>query len=314
VTGLVPVYRDTGSALHGVRAGVGAAFTLAPCVAALVTRHPLMVAAALGSVIAAGIAAGAGAELRRAARWAIPLALLVAAVNPLVSREGLTLLVQGPVVPLYGTLDVTLEAVVYGAIAGLRVLVIVLAFALYSATVDPDAVLRGLRKIAPRSALTAALATRMAPLLARDAERMQEAYALRADASGDHRLGARMRRAGAMTRALGAGALERAMDSAASLEVRGYGARVPARRGAADRIPWSRADRAFALAALSLTVLPVALRLSGGGWFDPYPTVAADGGVAVASVAVLLVVVALTPFALSARRRGGRAHAGVARA
>ena len=82
--------------------------------------------------------------------------------------------------PLYGQLDVTLEAVVYGAVAALRVLVVVLAFAVCSAAVDPDDMLRGLRRVAPRSALTASLATRMVPLLARDAERLGEAYGLRA--------------------------------------------------------------------------------------------------------------------------------------
>ena len=93
--------------------------------------------------------------------------------------------------PLYGTLDVTLEAVVFGALAGLRVVVVVLAFALYSAVVDPDRVLRALRRVAPRSALTASLATRMVPLLARDAERMREAYGLRADAAPRRRAPAR---------------------------------------------------------------------------------------------------------------------------
>ena len=303
---IVPAYRDTGSPLHAARPGVAAAFALAPCVAALVTRHPLMLAAALACVIAAGLAAGVGAELRSAARLAVPLALLVAAINPLVSREGLTLLVQGPVVPLYGSLDVTLEAVVFGALAGLRVVVIVLAFALYSAVVDPDRVLRGLRRIAPHSALTASLATRMLPLLARDAARMREAYGLRADATAAAGRRARLRRAGTMTRALGAGALERAMDAAASLEVRGYGARVPGRRVVRERLPWSRDDRSFAVAACALLLVPAMVWLSGAAWFDPYPTVAADPGAAVACAALALPVITLVPFALAVRRRARR--------
>ena len=225
-----------------------------------------MLAAALACVIAAGLAAGVGAELRSAARLAVPLALLVAAINPLVSREGLTLLVQGPSVPLYGTLDVTLEAVVFGALAGLRVVVVVLAFALYSAVVDPDRVLRGLRRVAPRSALTASLATRMVPLLARDAERMREAYGLRADAVAAHGRRARLRRAGIMTRALGAGALERAMDAAASLEVRGYGGAVARARRACTSGCRGRATTARSRWRRSLlVVVPVALRLSGAG-------------------------------------------------
>jgi energy-coupling factor transport system permease protein len=315
MTRLVPTYRDTRSPLQATRPGVAAAFTLAPCVAALVVPHPAILAGALACVIATGLAAGVGAELRRAARFAIPLALVVAAINPLVSREGLTLLLQGPAVPVYGTLDVTLEALVFGALAGVRVIVIVLAFALYSATVDPDRVLRGMRRIAPRSALTASLATRLVPLLARDAERMREAYGLRADAALAHGRRARLRRAGTMTRALGAGALERAMDAAASLEVRGYGARPPARRGSWERVPWSRDDRAFALAAVALALLPVALRLAGAGWFDPYPSIESDSGPAVVCAAVALSGIALLPFALALRRRARRlAHPGRARA
>ena len=306
MTPIVPAYRNTGSPLHATRPGVAAAFTLAPCVAALVTRHPLMLAAALACVVATGLAAGVGAELRSAARLAVPLALLVAAINPLVSREGLTLLVRGPTVPVLGTLDITLEAVVFGALAGLRVVVVVLAFALYSAVVDPDRVLRALRRVAPRSALTAALATRMVPLLARDAERMREAYGLRADAIGGTGRGARLRRAGTMTRALGAGALERAMDAAASLEVRGYGARAPSRGAARERLPWSRDDRAFALAAFAIVALPAAVRLSGAAWFEPYPLLDADGGAAVVWSAFALPALALAPFALALRRRAGR--------
>jgi energy-coupling factor transport system permease protein len=146
----------------------------------------------------------------------------------------------------------------------------------------------------------------LVPLLARDAERMREAYALRADAAGAHSRRARLRRAGTMTRALGAGALERAMDAAASLEVRGYGARSPSRRMLRERLPWSRDDRAFALAALLLVTVPVALRLAGAGWFVPYPSAEADSGAAVFGVAASLAGIALTPFALALRRRGGR--------
>ena len=124
------------------------------------------------------LGARVGPELRRAARLAVPLALLVAAINPLVSREGLTLLAQGPAVPLYGTLDVTLEAVVFGAVAGLRVLVVVLAFALYSAAVDPDRVLRGLRRVAP--ALGAHRVARDAHGAAARARRRAPARGLRA--------------------------------------------------------------------------------------------------------------------------------------
>lgn len=298
MSSFVPVFRRTGSPLHGVRPGVAAAFALAPCVAALTSDHPGVLAAALACVVVTAAGARVGRELRRAARLAVPLALLVAAINPLVSREGLTLLAQGPAVPLYGQLDVTLEAVVYGAVAALRVLVVVLAFAVCSAAVDPDDMLRGLRRVAPRSALTASLATRMVPLLARDAERLSEAYGLRAAGVGDGRL----RKSAVLARALAAGGLERAMDTAAALELRGY-ALGTRRSGRAPR-PWSTDDVAFALAAAAVVAVALGAGLAGIAAFDPYPLLRADWGSPEAALALVLPALTLAPFALAVRRRG----------
>jgi energy-coupling factor transport system permease protein len=243
--------------------------------------------------------------VRRAARLAVPLALLVAAINPLVSREGLTLLAQGPDVPLYGALDVTLEAVVYGVVAGLRVLVVVLAFAVCSAAIDPDDMLRGLRRVAPRSALTASLATRMVPLLARDAERLGEAYGLRASGVDDGPL----HKSAVLSRALAAGGLERAMDTAAALELRGYA--LGARRSGRAPRPWSVDDLAFALAAAGIVAVGLGARIAGVAGFDPYPLLRADLGPPEALLVLALPAVALAPFALAASRRialgtGGR--------
>lgn len=298
MSSFVPVFRPTGSPLHGVRPGVAAAFALAPCVAALTFDHPGVLAAALACVVVTAAGARVGRELRRAAWLAVPLALLVAAINPLVSREGLTLLAQGPEVPLYGQLDVTLEAVVYGAVAALRVLVVVLAFAVCSAAVDPDDMLRGLRRVAPRSALTASLATRMVPLLARDAQRLSEAYGLRAAGVRD----GRMRKGAVLARALAAGGLERAMDTAAALELRGY-ALGTRRSGRAPR-PWSADDVVFALAAAAMVAMAVGAGIAGIAAFDPYPLLRADWGPAEAVFALMLPALTLAPFVLAVRRRG----------
>jgi energy-coupling factor transport system permease protein len=297
MSSFVPVFRPTGSPLHGARPGVVAAFTLAPCAAALAYDHPLVLGAALACVVLSAAGARTGPELRRAARLAVPLALLVALVNPLVSREGLTLLAQGPNVPLYGALDVTLEAVVYGAVAGLRVLVVVLAFAVWSATVDPDELLRGLRRVAPRSALTASLATRMVPLLARDGERLAEAYALRAAPAA----GSRLRRGAVLARALAAGGLERAMDTAATLELRGYALGV--RRSGRPPRPWSADDIVFAGATVALVAVAVGARLVGIGAFDPYPLLQIAFGAREAALALSLPALTLAPFVLAGRRR-----------
>lgn len=299
---MIPVYRATGSALHAVRPSVALLYTLTPALVALVCFNPLVLAGALAALIVAALAAGVADQLWRAARFALPLAVLIVAVNAITSSEGLTVLAQGPVVPLLGRLDVTLEAVVYGALAGLRAIVIVLSFALFSATVDPDRLLRSLRRFSLHSALTASLATRMAPLLARDSERLGTAYSLRADTQGLRE--PRLRKAATLTRALAAGALERSLDVAAALEVRGYGL---AGRPQARRRPWSRHDRAFALAALFSIAAVAAARVSGSVGFYPYPLIDIDPVAVAATLVLILPALALAPFgAARLARRGYR--------
>ena len=164
-------YLRLASPLHAVRASVGAAYCAALVFAALIVAHPLVLGVLALVVLAAGAAAGAGGRVTRSLWLSVPMALVIVAINALVNRNGLTVLVRlGDAGPL-GQLDVTLEAVGYGARAGLQLIVIVAACALASAAIDPDELLRSLRRVSFRSALTATIATRMVPLLALDARR-----------------------------------------------------------------------------------------------------------------------------------------------
>lgn len=293
---IAPSYSYRASALHAARAGVTTAFCAALCVPALLYESPVVLVAALGATVLAGVAAGVGSRLSAAVRLGVPVAIVFMVVNALVSREGTTLLVRGG--DLLGRrLDVTLEAVAYGGVAGLRVLVLLLALALYSATVDPDETLRLFRRISYRSALTASLATRLVPVMARDAARMRQAAACRSARPGR----------GAATRAALRGSLDRAVDVAASLELRGYaGARGT--KQAPIRVPWSRHDMRVAGAAVALAAVTVGGRLAGAGGFEAYPALELELGPLDAALALVLPLLALVPFA------GAAARLGVARA
>jgi energy-coupling factor transport system permease protein len=240
-------YGRRASPLHAARAGVGAAWCLVlGGIALAYERFPVLLVL-LGCVLAAGVLAGVSRQVARAALWGIPFALAIALVNALVSRDGATLLLTSDPLPVIGPLDITLEAVTYGLILGLRALVVLLAAgALLAAAVDPDELLRGMRRISARSGMTAALATRLVPVLARDARRLADA---RRAVGGAPPTGAERV---AVLRAVTAGALDRATDVAATLEVRGFAAgRRPPRL---DR-PWSRHDLAFAASAVALCAL-----------------------------------------------------------
>ncbi|MDQ4049649.1 MAG: energy-coupling factor transporter transmembrane protein EcfT, partial [Actinomycetota bacterium] len=181
--GFVPVYVERASPLHAARAGATAALCAAFALVCALFEHPLVLLSVLAGLLLCGAAARVGAQLARSARMGIPLALLIAAINPLVYQEGETLLVRGGAV-LGRRFDVTLEALAAGGLAGFRVVTFLTAFALFSACVDPDELLRLFRRVSYRSALTAALATRLVPVLARDALRMGDAARSRPERPG----------------------------------------------------------------------------------------------------------------------------------
>jgi energy-coupling factor transport system permease protein len=205
-------------------------------------------------------------------------------VNALVVRDGVTVIVRGWNVPVLGQLDITLEAVVYGGILGLRALIVIGCAALLAAAVDPDELLRAVRRVSLRSGVTAAVATRLMPVLARDARRLADAQrCLGGDA-------ARV----AVLRAVTAGALDRATDVAATLEVRGFavGRRPPRRRR-----PFSRHDLAFTASTLALAALGIAAAVEDWAAFEAYPRLGAPLASGAAVFAAGLAASALAPFA-----------------
>jgi energy-coupling factor transport system permease protein len=294
VSGLVPVYRRRATPIHAARASVAAAWCLSLTLVPILYDNAVVLAGALAAVLAAGTAAGVGEDLRRSARYGVPFALIAVALNAVASQNGATLLVRGGSF-LGRSWDITLEAVVYGAVMGLRLLVLILIFGLYSSCVDPDEVLRLLRRVSYRSALTAALATRLVPVLARDAERMRDAARCRPEPPGRARV----------LRASLAGALERAVEVAAALEVRGY---AGGGRTRLARRPWSRHDVRVLASALLIVGAAIAGRIAGVGAYTAYDTTHVAAGAGELALACALVVLALVPFA------GARARLGVARA
>jgi len=241
-----------------------------PLPAALVTGPPLLAAIAAWSPLWLA-AATAGAALLLAAAppprrlyavTAIGSGLVVFAINPFVSVQGLTLLWQGPHIPILDT-QITLEEVVYGAGAGMRVAASALAVAAFVRLADPDLLLRGFARVAPRSAMIAALATRMLPALERDAAGIVTAARTRAA-----RMSAPRTAAGLLGPLLGS-SLERSLAVAEAMEARGYGAaeRTRAPERAMTRREWALA----AVGTCALALVTVGL-LSGATDFRYYDT------------------------------------------
>ncbi|MBK5110517.1 MAG: hypothetical protein JJE10_04015 [Thermoleophilia bacterium] len=257
------------------------------------SRDPaVLVAATAGAALA-----GYGCEADRAVRFSIRLGLFLGVtmvvINGLVTSRGATVVARLGEWPVLGRVDLTGEAFAAGAIIGLRALGTMVVIAVYSACVDPDRVLRAVHRVARRSALTASLISRLVPLASADQAKLSEAAGLRGP--GAVPVG-RM----ALAQRLLGGSLDRAVDVAATLELRGYG---QGGAGGGGRAVPSRYDRRFWIAGAIL--FPAALlSLATGSGFDAYPQVEYAPESLSLVVTALFLVGGLVPW-----RRGGRARA-----
>ncbi len=298
------VYAPRGGPLGSARPWIAAAYLAPLGLAAFAFSTPLVIAGAGAAAIAAGLASGV--EMSRPLRWALALGAMVVAVNAVVSQRGATILLRGGELPVLGQVDVSAEALAEGGVLALRIVVALLVFAVWSACVDPDRILRAIRPIAARSALTATLISRMVPLAGADAARLGEAGRLRGPAA------APLGRA-ALARRLIAGSLDRSVDIAATLELRGYGLAVPARMPRHRREP---GEPALLVAAVAAVLLLGAGALAGVTGFEAYPRLELDAGPATVALALALPALALLPFAGSAagrlRRRARSARSSTA--
>ena len=281
-------YQPTASPLHAARAAVAIAWCLALLALALLSADPRLLGAEGLAVLGAGWAAGVGRRLVRSLRFAVPMWIAIALINALVTQNGLTVIWRFGDLPVLGQTDITLEATVYGLVLGLRAAVLVTVGALYSLAVDPDEVLRLLRRASFRSALTATIATRMVPLLIRDSRRLADAQRCRPGPPPGR---------ATLLRATTSGVFDRALDVAATLELRGFAAAGHASPRGRPARAWSRHDVAFAAAAIALLAVGVGARAGGVVEFGAYPALRLAPGAAPWLIAACLVAVTLLPFA-----------------
>jgi energy-coupling factor transport system permease protein len=280
-------YAPGRSPLHRAPPWAAIAFLGSFALIAFAFGSPLVLAADGVALALCGIAAGVRRAVVASLRLALPLLVLMAAVNALVYFRGDTVLVRGWELPVLGQTGIALESLAAGGVIGLRVAVVVLAFGLYSASVDPDRVLRALRPLARRSAITAAVVSRMVPLALSDLARLREGARLRGPAA------ASAGRA-VLARRLVEGSLDRAVDVAATLELRGHSL-AAAPGGGRDL----RAREPFALlfaAALFAAGAGAAALAAGAGGFDAYPRIDLATDPATLALCAALPVAALLPF------------------
>lgn len=291
-------FKPGSSPLHRAHPVVSAAPLTVLGVLALAAESPLVIASVGVASWILGFACGAMPAMRQALRFSIPLAVLMIVVNGLVSHGGSTVLFRGPDIPIIGG-EITLEAFAAGGVIALRVISVALLFAVWSACVDPDRVLAALRPVARHSALTATLVSRLVPVAAADFTRLKEGIDLRGPAA------APVGKA-ELARRVVAGSLDRSVEVAATLELRGHSLPPKRRMGPVDAVRAAAKDGLWPLLSAAAIALAAGFSLfAGATGFTSYPEVSMELSATTVMVVVLVPVLAslsLIPWGLGARR------------
>jgi len=235
---------------------------------AVALNHPFFLLVLFMAIFSSlAVSGGLGAWLK-SVRFFFVLISLFFVINTLANRMGSTVLLQGPVLPVFGCLTVTLENLVFVLTMGIRLLIVFTAFIFYNYTLNPDRALSFFARFFPRSALLVALTTKSIPYLSQKLQSVAEIAQCR---GVNFHTGSRLTRIKnllPLIRVLFISALEDSFNIGESIQARAYGS-GPRTNYTRERFrPGDFLVTAASVAALLLIMLSL---IRGWGHFSFYP-------------------------------------------
>ncbi len=195
-----------------------AVYFLAVLLIAIFLFDPIIqFSALLGAVMFCFVLLGRKKTLRSMGIYLL-LFCAVAVTNPLFSHNGTT-----PLFFLNGN-PVTLEACIYGAVLGLAVIAIIIWFNCYNEIMTSDKFLYLFGKAIPKLSIIISMALRFVPMFIRQAKRINNVQKTMGIYSGDGYLD-RIKSVMRVFSATVSWVFENAIDTASSMNARGYGNR-----------------------------------------------------------------------------------------
>ncbi|ASS74432.1 hypothetical protein CIG75_05135 [Tumebacillus algifaecis] len=271
-------------------------------VLAMITQHPLYLTALLVVTCLALRTAGGAKTFIKTMRYTWPILLIILLINVLISKNGATVLYDGPRIPVFGALRITLEATLFGLIMVLRLLIVLAACSLYLAWLPPDRALGLMAKWAGRSAVVAMLTARLIPYLTEQAKSVGEVMQTRGVRFQEGSTRQRLQKHGRMLNVLLISSLEGSWQVAEAMEARGFGSR---HRSSYTREKWQRNDLLAGVAMFVAVLAMLVLAGAGAVAYEFYPHLTpllAAGSITWVGALALALLLAIPP-ALVQRRK-----------
>lgn len=255
-------------------------FFILAAVLAMMFSHPVFLGISLVASLAYAIRLKGKSAVKTFFFGLLPLLLFVTAMNSLVAHYGVTVLHT-----FKSGNNLTLEAIVYGAVTGALVVIMILWFMCYNEVVTEDKFMHIFGKKLPHLALLLLMVLRFVPLYAEQLKNASQARMAAGSASEKGKLG-KIKNAVQASSGVVTWALEHSLETADSMKARGYGLKG---RTSYSRFVWSPSDIiliVLMIAAAAATVLLCKLSGAADAAYNPIIQISGASPMTVASAAV----------------------------
>jgi len=265
-------YHDKKTSVHRLHPVCIIIWVLAVFIGSIILTDPILLLLLFLSTIPFVIIGRILREWSSFIKLAFFLSLLIILINILASQHGSTILVNVNNIPILGTLNITLESIVFGILMSIRLLATISAFAILTLIVNPDNLLQTilLLKAPYRTVFTTSIATRFIPCLLTDVNTIQDSLKSRAYQMNNGNILSRIKKRTIILPALLSNSLERSIQSAEAMEARGFGTKT--KRTFYKTIQTTKFDIFFIILSVLLFASFILMWMLNIGAYAYYPT------------------------------------------
>ncbi|WP_129724434.1 energy-coupling factor transporter transmembrane component T [Xylanivirga thermophila] len=234
----------------------------------IISNHPVILCTVLIITVLSVISVGAVGDIKDSFAFILRMTLIFIIINCLTNKNGRTIIWRGPNIPVFGRLQISLEALIYALMMGIRLSGVLSVFILQNKSMNPDALLSYMALIFPRSALLVSMTTKTIPYLAQLSNRVGEVMSVMGlDIDGKGYKGTVKNRL-PIIKVIFMSSIEDSLSIAESIQARGYGS---GGRSRYFTYRWRMRDTVVLASSIWAIISFIILARSGGIFYRYYP-------------------------------------------
>lgn len=218
------IYSKRDTFLQRLHPLTGVLLIISYLMAAILLKNPIYLAVILFSIITSAYIDGCLVDVFSYIKFVAPIAVLIIVFNPLVSHNGVTILHKGQMnLPVFGTMTITLEALLYGIYMSIIMTIVTIIFGFGNMVLHPDRTFGYFAKYLKKSSLLMSMTIKLFPSLMNSYKNIVEIEKLRGNSLYNKNFFEKIKGQGNVVNILFMSSLEDSVDVAESMYSRGFG-------------------------------------------------------------------------------------------